>query len=449
MVLTARVRVPIAAVVTVAALAATTAAASASAKPGTFAGSIGIPVPKGAQADVRAVDRATGAVGAARSVGRNGRFSLSLPPGTYLVVGTVVNRGGKVVQKRIGVSLKSGQKRKSASLKARKRKRKRGRAHAAFVQELGQVTPGRIAVEIPNVTGSTGEPDWDAFKGGINDLMIVDVMQARSDCGTTLIEVERRAEILKELEFQQSPYVDPSTRLTRNLIVGDVEFRGTIARVSADEAKVAMTIVDKRSGKAVGSRETTLDRAHWPDQLEALSKQLADDLCKLSDVYEVTLAVTGQGRFATHSAAGSIHTTLRARRTEPGRPVWRASGPLQWAGVTFATNIAKCPIIDYVIPAIGWSVTILDAGDGQLQVTWLRDGNESATGSVDCMPSDPGDADPPPIPGEPGVALLNIAPESFFVTYSGGVQPLSGDVSQGGDGFFNTGSITVTPAGIG
>src|SRR4051812_9216227 len=445
--LTARVRVPIAAVVTVAALAATTAAASASAKPGTFAGSIGIPVPKGAQADVRAVDRATGAVGAARSVGRNGRFSLSLPPGTYLVVGTVVNRGGKVVQKRIGVSLKSGQKRKSASLKARKRTR--GRAHAAFVQELGQVTPGRIAVEIPNVTGSTGEPDWDAFKGGINDLMIVDVMQARSDCGTTLIEVERRAEILKELEFQQSPYVDPSTRLTRNLIVGDVEFRGTIARVSADEAKVAMTIVDKRSGKAVGSRETTLDRAHWPDQLEALSKQLADDLCKLSDVYEVTLDVTGQGRFATHSAAGSIHTALRARRTEPGRPVWRATGPLQWSGVTFATKIAKCPFIDYVIPAIGWSVTILDAGDGRLQVTWLRDGNESATASVDCMPDGPGDADPPPIPGEPGVALLNTGPEAFFLPYAGGVQPLSGDVSQGGDGFFNTGSITVTPAGIG
>ena len=45
--------------------------------------------------------------------------------------------------------------------------------------------------------------------------MIVDVMNARSDCGTTLIEVERRAELLKELEFQQSPYVDPSTRAAR------------------------------------------------------------------------------------------------------------------------------------------------------------------------------------------------------------------------------------------
>jgi hypothetical protein len=72
MALPALVRALTAAALAVAALAAT--AASASAKSGTFAGSIGIPVPKGAQADIRAVDRATGAVGAARSVGRNGRW---------------------------------------------------------------------------------------------------------------------------------------------------------------------------------------------------------------------------------------------------------------------------------------------------------------------------------------------------------------------------------------
>jgi hypothetical protein len=116
-------------------------AAEASAKPGTFARSLGIKVPKGAAAGIRAVNRATGTVAAARPVGRSGRFSLSLAPGQYLVVGTVMTKQGKVVQKRIGVSLKSGQKRKRSSLKARKRKRRGGRPRAAFVQELGNVTP--------------------------------------------------------------------------------------------------------------------------------------------------------------------------------------------------------------------------------------------------------------------------------------------------------------------
>jgi len=441
-------RLSVAVLLAAAALAASATTAHA-AKRGVVAGSLGVKVSKGAQAEVRAVNRTTGTVAAARSVGRTGRFKLSLAPGVYLVVGTVVSKRGKVVQKRIGVSLKKGQKRKRTSLTAPKRKRKRGRARAAFVQERGNVTPGRIAVEIPNVGGSTGDRDWDAFKGGINDVMMGDVLNASDPCGTTIIEVDRRAEMIKELEFQQSPYVDPSTRLTRNLIIGDVEVRGSISRAAGGNAQVAMTIVDKRTGKTLGSRTTTLDKAGWPDQLETLAKRLADDICKLSDVFEVTLDVDGEGRFATHSGTGAIHATLRARRNDPGRHVWRATGPLRWSGVTFATNIAECPMTSFVVPTISWSATILDAGDGQLQVTWARDGNEGTTASVDCAPSGPGDPDPPPIPGMPGTALLNTGPESFLVPYTGGGQALSGIVAGAGDGFFNTGSITVTPAGIG
>ena len=94
-------------------------------------------------------------------------------------------------------------------------------------------------------------------------------------------------------------------------------------------------------------------------------------------------------------------------------------------------------------------MTITDAGGGQLQVTWTRDGNDAATASVDCKPSGPGDPDPPPVPGMPGVALLNTGPEAFEVPYAGGVQAVSGVVSDGTDGFFNSGSITEAPAGVG
>src|SRR4051812_29048043 len=137
-----------------------TATAHAGGKPGTFAGSLGVKVPKGAAAEVRAVDRATGTVAAARDLGRNGRFTLSLPAGTYLMVGTVMT-DRKVVEKRIGVSLKPGQKRKNSVLTAkpkRKRKIKRRRsARSAFAQESGTVTPGVLAVSLPTVTGSSGD----------------------------------------------------------------------------------------------------------------------------------------------------------------------------------------------------------------------------------------------------------------------------------------------------
>jgi hypothetical protein len=46
-------------------------------------------------------------------------------------------------------------------------------------------------------------------------------------------------------------------------------------------------------------------------------------------------------------------------------------------------------------------------------------------------------------------ALLNTGPETFLVPYAGGIRALSGTVASGADGFFNTGSMTVRPAGIG
>jgi hypothetical protein len=64
-------------------------------------------------------------------------------------------------------------------------------------------------------------------------------------------------------------------------------------------------------------------------------------------------------------------------------------------------------------------VTITDAGGGELQVAWAPGGNDSTTASVDCQPSGPGDPDPPPIPGQPGVALLNMGPGTFVVPYAG------------------------------
>ena len=148
------------------AVALSLAAADASAKPGTFAGSIGIKVPKGAEAGIRAVNRATGTVAAARPVGRSGRFSLSLAPGQYLVVGTVMTERGRC--SRSGSGSASSRARSASAARSRPASASAGAAspRAAFVQELGNVTPGRLAVELPKVTGSTGDPDWDALAAG-------------------------------------------------------------------------------------------------------------------------------------------------------------------------------------------------------------------------------------------------------------------------------------------
>lgn len=426
------------------------AAAATPPRPGTFAGTLGVSVPKGGAGAVRAIDRATRTVRATKHVGRSGRFSLTLPPGGYLVVGTVARPDGRLVQKRVAVSLKAGQKRKGAKLTARRtRKRKAGRhATAAFVQERGNVTPGRVAVEIPDVTGTVSDPELAAMRPGINDFLTTDVANTGgAACGLAVLEIDRRADIVRELELQQSPYFDPATRTRRNFIVADVEVRGTIREVAGGRATVTLTMVDKRSGKQLGSRSVTFGDDVF-DRLEELGRGIADDLCKLSDVYEVTLDVHGDGRFATHDGSGTIHTVLQARRSAGGE-VWRATGPLQWTNLVFTSKTQDCPMTDPVAPLISWSVTIHVAGENQLQVTWTRDGNDAATASIDCYPTGPDEPDPPPVAGQPGPALLNTAPESFVVPFTGGTQPLTGEVSDGGDGFFNTGTMKITPAGVG
>ena len=69
-------------------LALAPAAHAATPKKGRFAGKLGVKVPKGAEANVRAISRADGTVAAMRTVKRSGAFSLTLPAGAYVIVGT-------------------------------------------------------------------------------------------------------------------------------------------------------------------------------------------------------------------------------------------------------------------------------------------------------------------------------------------------------------------------
>ena len=430
-------------------------AAAPAAKPGTFAGTLGVAVPKGGEAEVRAVSRADGRIAAARQLPRSGAFSLRLPAGSYLVLGTVqpAPGRGKATQVRTAVSLKAGQQRKRINIKRtkkRKRRATRSSARAAFVQELGQVTPDNVAIGLPNFTASGPlSPDAKAVVGGLNDLMITDMLdRGRSECDLTIVEVEHRADILKELEFQQSPYVDPSSRVTRNFIQQDISVEGTLKAAGPGRLTAEVKLRDARTGKEVGSLSRTFAENDLFDAMEQLAHAAADESCKFHQAYDVTLTVKGDGIFATHTGSGTIDTKLQAARGAAKGAAWHGSGPLQWGALTFASKTPHCSLIDPVAPQTTWSVTMLDSGGGTLQVTWGVGGSDAPTASIDCEPTSKDDPDPPPIPGMPGPSLLNIAPTTFDIPYAGGKQAVGGGINQGGDGFFNNGTITVTPNGV-
>ena len=440
-------------------------AGAATPKPGVFAGSLGVAVPRGGTAVVRAIEHGSGRLVEGAKAGRGGRFSLTLPPGAYAVASTIVSRTGRrTTQPLVGLTLKAGQRRTKASLKKAKRpkKKRKRRARAAFVQELGQVTPGRLAVVLPYFTGLTDQ-EGDFLQKGLADLLTTDLINLGDGSGTSgggcrysMREINRLADVLREIDLSQSRYADPATRITRNMLIPDVEIRGTLKRVRAplpagQRIEYETRLVDARTGKDLSRLTGSLPIEGFFQAEEELARNLSKELCKLSDVYEVKLDLQGTGTFATHNASGTLHSTLRARRgSEGGGAVWRDSGTLIWEDLDFKSKTPPCEMIDPIAGVLPWSVTIIDTG-GELQVTWLAENAGiagSSTASMDCPPSGPGDPDPPPIPGQAGTSLLLVEPTTFTLPYTGGTQPIGGELTDGGDGFRNSGTITITPAGI-
>jgi hypothetical protein len=421
-------------------------AGAAAPRPGVFAGTLGVKVPRGGHASVRAIDAASSVVVASKHVGRSGAFSLSLPAGAYVVRGVVLPRRGAVVTKATAVSLRPAQRRTHTKLTARKKARRK-RAGAAFVTERGNVRLGSVAAGIYpfSYSGPSSTGDLGYWSRGIADLLINDVLDAaakRCPGHVTLREVARLADVLREFELGKSPYADKSTFPKRNLIILDVAVRGTVIEGADGAARVALTITNDRTGAKLGAIDAPLGADVFAGE-EKVAGQLTDKLCALSETFEVTLDAKGAGHFATHDASATMHSVLLARRSGDE---WTAGGPLQWQNVAFSSK-TDCAYVDMVVPPVAWSVKIADAGD-HLTVTWSDDGNDSTTASVDCPPSGPGDPDPPPIPGQAGTALINTGPGTFSLPYTGGITPISGGVQDGGDGFFNDGTITVKPIGI-
>lgn len=259
--------------------------AGTAASTGTVSGTLrGASVPPKSRGVVvlRALRLDRGTVGGARRVARSGAYTLRLAPGPYALVGTVVDRTATAAVTTRGpeLTLRAGQ-RRAIPVRLRKpkpkRKRRRHHAKAAYFQEDGSETPGVIAYQILDFTGATG--DLMMFNRALPDMLMTDTF-GQGGCETTEVAGPRDlAAAAGELDLQQSPYVDPSTRVRRNWVLPDVKVKGRLANRPGALAYV-VTIVDARTGAARGSLSGDLrltDR--FFDQVTALGARIMDRVC--------------------------------------------------------------------------------------------------------------------------------------------------------------------------
>lgn len=238
---------------------------------------------------------------------------------------------------------------------------------------------------------------------------------------------------------------------SRTRAVGTGTMTGTLDPATGKVSNATVTTSARTSGfeqgKASADASTrALMETLLKDEVGRLLEKVRDAEKNCGGPYEVTLAVTTDSQFATHSATGTLNATLIATKSSPG--VFKGSVPVQYGNLVFASKIG-CAYLNPISNGATFDVTITVGADGFLNVVWSAgDGSADSlvtTATIQC-PASPPDPPPPPIPGQPGPRLMMPAPTEFALPNIGGERAIGGGFQGGSDGWTHTGTITVRRA---
>ena len=178
--------------------------------------------------------------------------------------------------------------------------------------------------------------------------------------------------------------------------------------------------------------------------LEYLRKVTLDRIEKSPCGYTVFVDLASRTVTASYDSFGTLKFSVPTRAVRGSTTRWKGTAPALFADLTFTAK-SECVMHTYVNTPGTFVVDLERLPSGNLKVTWSADPSTSA--SIDCPPdgSDP-PHDPPPIPGMTGASLLGVSPTTYELPASGGLQAIGGGIDGGGgDGFFPTGSLLVSP----
>lgn len=409
---------------------------------GTVAGKL--PSRSQAATEIRAIELGGARLAAAATVSATGAFRLALPPGAYLLDMSVTprhGRGSAAVHTAVPVSIAPGQRRRGLRIAKPKAKARRAAAgapyaQAAYSQESGRITPGRIAFSIENFTGATG--DLSVFNRGLTALLETDL--SSTPCRTA--EVANSADrvfVEQELRLQRSRYFDPATRVRRNFVIPDIVVRGRLQTRGANLG-YALTLTDSRTGKVLETLSGTLAGSDVFAAEQRLATRLARRICAYGEVFEATFTGTGIATFATHSATGTLSAQpIEAKPTAKdsgGAIRWEGTAPASWTAVT-TTSTTDCSYRDPISDGT-WTAELERAGEA-LRVHWHGDKGTTGTATAVCPTSDGGEVI---IRGQPTTSLVGSTPDPFILP-ADGRQDVTGGLKSQGHGWDNTLELKV------
>jgi hypothetical protein len=221
-----------------------------------------IPAPGTGRAFVRAVSAQTGTVVAVDDTDAVGRYKVTVPKGTFVLLPTVITLNRLFAPKPTRVRLKRGQ-RKSVRLPAR--------AKAVVLRPI-------IGMPDASFTGATGE--FRGLNKGLRDMLITDLLTTRI-AGCQIAGSEQSAfglaMIRQEFTLARRGLVDPATAPRTGLMISPTRgIRGTFT-VTGGRMRIDAQIYKWSSGKTL--HRTSVEGAQ--EEFFALETDLARRLAAL------------------------------------------------------------------------------------------------------------------------------------------------------------------------
>lgn len=422
-------------VVTVAAGLLLVPSSPATAKTGTLGGGVtnGV-LPGGSTGEswVRAIRVADGRVAASAELPRRGRWGFELDEGWYVVVASIVrsDRAGlsaiaPVQRVRAGRTTRTNVSLKRTRTPRVKRKRRPARAAAS--------TTAPVGVDTAHFTGTGPEPHLGR---GLARMINTELVNARSgDCTPTVVELEHRADVQREIDLANSRISDPRSRIPRgNLLDAAVLIRGNVA-TTASSASWTVNLVDASTGDVIGTEAGSASLGDVLDAPADIAQQIADRLCGAD--YRVNFSINAMITIPPYAGTGIAIADVPAHDISATMPPTRWMGQADLAHSALVYSGVEGCVVTPGFHGGFVRVEIVPLPGDQIQLTWGGDtaGNQTILTCAGVS-----------IPNGvlPVMPLLGTGPTVLVFPATGGTQNLSGSLGAPGGGWTNSGTVTVT-----
>ena len=273
-----------------------------------------LPRPTAGVSLVQAMSLRNGALAAAGYVNGRGRFSLKVSPGPYaLLASSVLFKRGRPTVRLVGALRARAGKPRRVSVSLRPKRKHGARARATARWRARAAAGGSTESRRVGVMDFTGGASYQ--NRGLASMVVTDLVQLDEGppCAFTVLELQHREEILREIRLQQTEFFDPASRVQPVPSQPNITVSGSLVSHGGDDVSYALSVV--KNGKVKGTVSGRTGADGWLTASGGIARQLAKIICEPDDMY---FRIIGYTRTETSSTAHGQRNVTDALSGGPG-----------------------------------------------------------------------------------------------------------------------------------